>query len=142
MRPTMAAGSSRASREFSVYALRELLRALRARAGDHPENPGLIASWPGVPEARMAAACGELRRQGHALREISIARPGHKDRSGWAMGGTTYRAVVTPPPPPALGHHDAVLVREVAVPKAVSVARATLTRFAEREGAAETVRSA
>ena len=46
----------------------------------------------------MAAACGELRRQGHAVREISIARPGLKDRSGWAVGGTTYRSVVTPAP--------------------------------------------
>ena len=99
MRPTAAAGgSSRASREFSVETMRELLRALRARASEHPESPGLIASWPGVPEARMAAACGELRRQGHALREISIARRGLEDRSGWAVGGTTYRAVVTPAP--------------------------------------------
>jgi anti-sigma regulatory factor (Ser/Thr protein kinase) len=122
--------------------MRGLLLALRARAADHPENPGLIASWPGVPEARMAAACGELRRQGHAVRELSIARPEGKVRRGWAVGGTTYRAVVTPAPPAGLGYEDAVLVREVAEPSAVSLARGVLTRFAARSGAPETVCSA
>jgi anti-sigma regulatory factor (Ser/Thr protein kinase) len=120
----------------------ELLRALRARASEHPESPGLIASWPGVPEARMPAACAELRRQGHALHEVSIERRGTVARSGWAMGGTTYRAVVTPAPPAALGHEEAVLVRKIADPTAVSLARAALTWFAEREGASETVRAA
>ena len=66
------------SREFSAEMIRELLRALRARAADHPGSPGLIASWPGVPEARMPAACAELRRQGHAVRKVSIARPGRR----------------------------------------------------------------
>ena len=41
----------------------------------------------------MPAACGELRRQGHAVREVSIARRGVRVRGGWAVGGTTYRAV-------------------------------------------------
>jgi serine/threonine-protein kinase RsbW/stage II sporulation protein AB (anti-sigma F factor) len=122
--------------------MRGLLLALRARAADHPESPGLIASWPGVPEARMTAACGELRRQGHAVHEVSIARPEGKVRSGWALGGTTYRAVVTPAPPAGLGYEDAVLVREVAEPSAVSLARGVLTGFAERSGAPKTVRSA
>jgi anti-sigma regulatory factor (Ser/Thr protein kinase) len=141
--PTAAAvGPSHTSRGFSAEVIGELLRALRARAADHPESPGLIASWPGVPEARMAAACAQLRRQGHAVHRVSIARPGVKARGGWAVGVTTYRAVVTPAPPAALGHDDAVLVREVAEPKTVSLARAVLTRFAERGGAAEPLRSA
>jgi serine/threonine-protein kinase RsbW len=130
------------TRAFSGEVIGELLRALRARAADHPESPGLIASWPGVPEALMPAACAQLRRQGYAVRRVSIARPGVRARGGWALGGTTYRAVVTPAPPAALGRDDAVLVREVARPEAVPRARAVLTRFAEREGAAETVRSA
>ena len=90
----------------------------------------------------MPAACRQLRRQGHAVRAVSIARPGVRVCGGWAVGGTTYCAVLTPAPPAALGHENAVLVREVAEPTAVSVARAVLARFAEREGAPETVRSA
>jgi anti-sigma regulatory factor (Ser/Thr protein kinase) len=58
------------------------------------------------------------------------------------MGGTTYRPVVTPAPPAALGQEDAVLVREVAEPEAVSLARTVLMRFTERAGAPKTVRSA
>jgi serine/threonine-protein kinase RsbW len=50
--------------------------------------------------------------------------------------------VVTPAPPAALGREDAVLVREVAEPEAVSRARAVLTRFAVHGGAPEIVRSA
>jgi hypothetical protein len=45
--------------EFSETTLTELLRALRARTSRHPDNPDLIASWPGVREDRIAAA---LRR--------------------------------------------------------------------------------
>jgi anti-sigma regulatory factor (Ser/Thr protein kinase) len=141
MRPiAAAAGQAHIRGEFSPEVIGELLRALRARAADHPESPGLIASWPGVPEARMTAACAQLRRQGHAVHQVSIA--GDKARTGWAVGGTTYRAIVTPAPPAALAHEDAVLVREVALPNAVSRARTVLTTFAERGGAPETVRTA
>src|SRR3954468_22416427 len=120
VRPTpTSAGPFAASREFSAETLGELLRALHTRASDHPESPGLIASWPGVPENRMAAACAELRRQGHAVHEVSIARTSQgKRRSGWAVGGTTYRAVMTPACPAPMARDGAVLVREVAEPRA------------------------
>jgi hypothetical protein len=117
----------------------ELLRALRARAADHPESPGLIASWPGVPESCMSAACGELRRQGYAVREVSIARPGVGTRSGWAVGGTTYRAIVTPAGLTPLVHDSVVLVREVAEPRVVPAARAAVTGFAAQQGASDAV---
>src|SRR4051794_5632105 len=144
VRPTPAsAGPFAASREFSAETMGELLRALHTRASDHPHSPGLIASWPRVPENRMAAACAQLRRHGHAVHEVSIARTSQgQPRSGWAVGGTTYRAVVTATRPVAMARHDAVLVREVAEPGAVALARAALTRFALGQGAPETVRTA
>src|SRR4051794_2739367 len=144
VRPTPASAAPlAASREFSAETMGELLRALHTRATDHPQSPGLIASWPGVPENRMAAACAQLRRQGHAVHQVSIARTSHgKPRSGWAVGGTTYRAMVTAAPPAAMARDDAVLVRELAEPRAVPLARAVLTRFARAQGAPETVRSA
>jgi uncharacterized protein YegP (UPF0339 family) len=86
---------SRASREFSAATLLELLRALRARAVEHPESPALIASWPGVPAARMPAACAELQRQGHAVREVPIVLPGAKERRGWTVE-ETLDGVVAP----------------------------------------------
>ncbi len=141
-RTRRAPGPSSASGEFSAETMGELLRALRARAADRPENPGLIASWPGVPESRMPAACAELRRQGHAVREVSIARPGARMRSGWAMGGTTYRAIVTPAPLTPLVHDSVVLVREVAEPRVVPAARAAATSFAAHQGASDAVCSA
>jgi hypothetical protein len=72
---------------FSEQELVDLLDALRARAASHPDNPGLIASWPAVPEYRMAAGCRELLRRGHPIRSVSIAgwAPG-KRRNGWAVG--------------------------------------------------------
>ena len=66
----------------------ELLRALRARALEHPESPGLLASWPGVVAERMPAACAELRRQGHPVHEIALV-PGAMDaRRRWTLDGT------------------------------------------------------
>jgi serine/threonine-protein kinase RsbW len=128
MCPTSAAGGPPvASRQFSADTIGELLRALKARAIDHPESPALIASWPRVSADQMPAACAELRRQGHDVREVSIARPGAKPRRGWSLG------------PPG---DEAVVVREVAEPKAVPLARKAITEFAEREGATDTVRSA
>ena len=86
-----------ARRECSEETLSELLRALHARTATHPDIPGLIASWPGVPEHRMPAACGTLRLRGHAIRRISITDARGKPRGGWALGGTTR----APGPPTA-----------------------------------------
>jgi hypothetical protein len=72
--------------EFSEETLTELLRALRARTSSHPDNPGLVASWPGVREARMDAACGELQGRGHPVFRVAI--PG-RIRDGWAIRTTT-----------------------------------------------------
>jgi serine/threonine-protein kinase RsbW len=137
-----ALGPFSASGEFSPETMGELVRASRARAADHPESPGLIASWPGVPESCMPAACAELRRQGHAVREVSIARPGARMRRGWAMGGTTYRAIVRPVPLRPLVNDSVVLVREIAEPEVVRAARAAVTSFAAHQGASEAVCSA
>src|SRR5215211_7138228 len=75
--------------EFSEVTLTELVRALRARTSRHPDNPGLIASWPGVREDRMAAACAELVSRGHPVFRVSIpsANPG-RSREGWAVRAT------------------------------------------------------
>ena len=76
--------------EFSEATLTELLRALRARTSSHPANPGLIASWPGVREDRMAAACAELLDRGHPVFRVSVpsATPG-PTRDGWTLGAMT-----------------------------------------------------
>jgi hypothetical protein len=78
----------RPSRAFSAKTMRELLRALRARAMEHPDSPALIASWPGVPADQMPAACAELQRQGYAVREVAIILPGAKERRGWMVAAT------------------------------------------------------
>ena len=71
---------------FSQQTLADLLSALRARAVSRPDNPGLIASWPGVDERRMAAACAELVRLGYPVHRVTIAGwQGGKSRSGWAL---------------------------------------------------------
>ena len=72
--------------EFSDETLAELLRALQERTSSHPDNPGLVASWPGVREARMDAACAELVRLGHPLFRAAI--PG-RSKDGWAIRGST-----------------------------------------------------
>ena len=71
--------------EFSDETLTELLRALRARTSGHSDNPGLVASWPGVRAARMDAACTELEARGHPVFRIAI--PG-RVRGGWAIRST------------------------------------------------------
>ena len=75
--------------EFSEATLTQLLRALRARTSHQPDNPGLIASWPGVREDRMAAACAELLSRGHPVFRVSIpsAYLG-RSREGWAVRAT------------------------------------------------------
>jgi hypothetical protein len=72
--------------EFSEETLTELLRALRARTSGHPDNPGLVASWPGVPESNMGAACGELAGRGYPVFRVAI--PG-RSRHGWAIRSAT-----------------------------------------------------
>ena len=72
--------------EFSDETLAELLRALQARTSTHPDNPGLVASWPGVRAARMDAACAELVRRGHPLFRAAI--PG-RSQDGWAIRSAT-----------------------------------------------------
>ena len=134
-------GPSAKSPEFSAETLGELLRALRARAVDHPTSPGLIASWPGVPAERMPAACAELRRQGHAVHEVAIVGVRDKVRRGWAMEAN--RDAAAPAAPPVrLAEALAVLVRGVAEPRTVSLARSVLVEVAEREGVPLAVRSA
>jgi hypothetical protein len=72
--------------EFREETLNELLRALHARTSGHPDNPGLVASWPGVRESQMNAACGELARRGHPVYRVSI--PG-RARGGWSIRSST-----------------------------------------------------
>jgi hypothetical protein len=75
------------SPRFSEQTLADLLNALRARAVSRPDNPGLIAFWPGVDERRMPAACAELVRLGYPVERVTIAGPqGGKSRTGWALG--------------------------------------------------------
>jgi hypothetical protein len=75
---------------FSEHTLTELLDALRARAASHPDNPGIIASWPGVHEHSMSAACSELQRRGYPVQSVPVAGwTGEKTRSGWALGTST-----------------------------------------------------
>jgi hypothetical protein len=81
------AASATPSLRFSEQTLADLLGALRARAARRPDNPGLVASWPGVDERRMAAACTELVRLGYPVERVTIAGwQGGKSRSGWALG--------------------------------------------------------
>jgi anti-sigma regulatory factor (Ser/Thr protein kinase) len=138
MHPTRAA---RAPREFSDEAIHELLRALRARGVDHPESPGLIASWPGVPADRMPAACAQLERLGYPVREISVVSSRDKVSRGWVLGETNGDRAASAAPA-RLGDTPTVLVLEVAEPRAVPKAREAVTKAAEREGAPEAVRSA
>jgi anti-sigma regulatory factor (Ser/Thr protein kinase) len=119
-----------------------LLRALRARAADHPESPGLIASWPGVPANQMAAACAALRQQGHQVNEVAIIGPRNgKVQRAWALEQSNGGEPV-PAPPARLAKELAVLVHVTAEPSAVPLVRAALARVAEREGVPAHVSSA
>jgi hypothetical protein len=87
MSPTATArAESFADFRFSEQTLADLLGALRARAASHPDNPGLVACWPAVPEHRMARACSELVRLGYPVGRVSIAGwERRKAREGWAL---------------------------------------------------------
>jgi hypothetical protein len=76
-------------REFSDGTLATLVEALRARTTAHPDNPGLIAFWPGVREERMAAACAELRLRGHPVFQTPVTSSVGKPRTGWAIAAAT-----------------------------------------------------
>jgi hypothetical protein len=92
----------RTHREFDETTLTQLLDALRARAADYPQNPGLIACWPGVPEDRMPAACAELHARGHAIFETTIASTvSRKSRRGWTIAATTEESRPTGTSAPA-----------------------------------------
>jgi hypothetical protein len=75
--------------EFSEETLGELLRALQARTSRHPDNPGLVASWPGVRASRMDAACGELASRGHPVFRTPI--PG-RVVDGWSIRSSAESA--------------------------------------------------
>jgi hypothetical protein len=80
--------------DFSEAALAELLRALHDRTSKHPDDPGLIASWPAIREDQMAAACAELIRRGHPLFRVLISRPGFVDaRDGWAIRAVSDQSI-------------------------------------------------
>jgi serine/threonine-protein kinase RsbW len=87
----------------------------------------------------MPAACAELRRRGHAVREIAVAGARDTVRRGWVVESAE---TATPAPPPPLAEELAVLVREVAEPRTVTLARTVLVEVAEREGVPAPVRSA
>lgn len=75
-----------ADNRFSDDTLDALLAALRLRAKEAPENPGLVACWPYVREDGMAAGCAELIRRGHTVERVAIAtRTPGVTRRGWAV---------------------------------------------------------
>lgn len=80
--------------EFTDRTLDQLLDALRARSANNPDNPGLIACWPGVREDRMAAACAELQRRGHPILRVLIdgTKPG-STRDSWAIRASTDQPI-------------------------------------------------
>jgi sugar phosphate isomerase/epimerase len=129
-------GASRLGGGFSDDTMAELLRALNARAAEHPESPGLIASWPGVPASRMPAACAELRRRGHPVREVAIEQA-RKMRRAWVVDSPGGDG--SAPAPAHLGQELTVLMHASAEPAAIGLARRTLTTAARREGASESV---
>lgn len=138
--PAINAEPSRSGGGFSAQTMAELLRALRARAAEHPESPGLIASWPDVPASRMPAACSELQRQGHPVREIVIEEA-KKLHRGWVLASADDSSSL-PDAPAFLGRELTVLIRASPDPETVAVARRALTTVARREGATEMVCSA
>jgi serine/threonine-protein kinase RsbW len=138
MRPNaVTGGPSRMGGGFSDETMAELLRALHARAVEHPDSPGLIASWPGVPANLMPAACAELQRRGHPVREVAIEQA-KKVHRAWVVASLDDTADLEAPPT-RLAQELTVLVHAIAEPGTIGVARRTLTTVARREGASEPV---
>jgi hypothetical protein len=83
---TVATPNVAVDHRFSDEELADLLSALRARAESHPDNPGLVACWPAVPEQRMAAACRLLAGRGHPVQRVPVtAWDRAKTRDGWTL---------------------------------------------------------
>lgn len=84
---------SAADHRFSDQELAHLLAALRARAADHPENPGLVACWPAVPQHRMAAACRILALRGHPVEPVPVSGwQAERVRNGWRYDARSEQA--------------------------------------------------
>jgi hypothetical protein len=82
-----------ADNRFTEQALDTLLAGLQARAQEAPDNPGLIACWPGVREDQMAAGCAELIRRGHPVQRVAIrTRTPGVTRMGWTIGAPSHAA--------------------------------------------------
>ena len=80
--------------EFNEQTLTHLLEALHARTSGHPDNPGLIACWPRIPESRMAAACGVLLTRGHPVFQTMVTSTvSGKSRRGWTIAAATDQPV-------------------------------------------------
>jgi hypothetical protein len=75
-----------ADNRFTEQVLDDLLAGLQVRAQEAPDNPGLIACWPGVREDQMAAGCAELVRRGHPVKRVAIStRTPGVTRMGWTV---------------------------------------------------------
>jgi hypothetical protein len=84
--------------DFDEQTLIELLEALHARTARHPDNPGLVAYSPRVPESCMAAACGVLHARGHPVYQtLAAGGTAGKPRRGWAIAATTDQPVLPRP---------------------------------------------
>jgi hypothetical protein len=84
--------------EFSEQTLTQLLEALHARTAGHPDNPGLIACWPRIPESRMAAACAVLHGRGHPVFQTTVTSAvSGTSRRGWTIAATTDQPIQLPP---------------------------------------------
>jgi anti-sigma regulatory factor (Ser/Thr protein kinase) len=88
----------------------------------------------------MPAACAELQRQGHPVREVVIGQA-KKVRRGWVVDGRNGETNL-PAAPARLAQEPIVLVHAIAEPKTIAVARRTVAMAARLEGASEAVCSA
>jgi hypothetical protein len=132
--------------EFSDRILTQLLQALHARTTGHPDNPGLIASWPDVPEDRMAAACAELHRRGHPVFRVYVegrqAGPEARNLGDRRRDRRTgERAVTAAGRSPASRSEfcDVATARDPATRERASGVRADERRFARRDCSSDDV---
>ena len=100
MRPerhTMPPNPHRRNAEFSEHTLTQLLDALHIRTTGHPDNPGLLACWPHIPESRMAAACDVLHARGHPVFPTMVtSNVSGRSRRGWTIAATTDQPAQPP----------------------------------------------